>query len=136
MLEKLFDNTKVTAKALDASWLRNDAIAQNIANVDTPGYKRKTVKFEEFLSEALDTNTLKGNLTDPRHIPIGSTNVDDININVTEDNASLSTRLDGNNVDIENEMALMAKNTIQYNTLIQRLNTQFKTLRSAIKEGR
>ena len=136
MLENLFNNTKVTAKALDASWLRNDAIAQNIANVDTPGYKRKTVKFEEYLSSALDANNLKGNMTDARHIPIGSDNVDDINITVSEDNANLSTRLDGNNVDIENEMALMAKNTIQYNTLIQRLNSQFKTLRSAIKEGR
>lgn len=136
MLEKLFNNTKFAAKALDASWLRNDAIAQNIANVDTPGYKRKTVKFEEYLSDALEGNSLKGNLTDKRHIPIGTNNVDNIPIQVTEDNASLSTRLDGNNVDIENEMALMAKNTIQYNTLIQRISGQFKTLRSVIKEGR
>jgi flagellar basal-body rod protein FlgB len=136
MLEKLFSNTKITAKALDATWLRNDAIAQNIANVDTPGYKRKTVKFEEYLSDAIDGNGIKGNLTDKRHIPIGTANVDDISIQVTEDNKSLSTRLDGNNVDIENEMALMAKNTIQYNTLIQRISGQFKTLRSVIKEGR
>jgi flagellar basal-body rod protein FlgB len=136
MLEKLFNDTKITAKALDATWLRNDAIAQNIANVDTPRFKRKTVKFEEYLADAIDGNAIKGNLTDKRHIPIGTVDVDDISIRVTEDNKTLSTRLDGNNVDIENEMALMAKNTIQYNTLIQRISGQFRTLRSVIKEGR
>ena len=127
MLEKLFNNTNIAAKALDATWLRNDAIAQNIANVDTPGYKRKTVKFEEYLSGALDNNSSNANLTDK---------VNNIPIEVTEDNTSLSTRLDGNNVDIESEMASMAKNTIQYNTLVQRINAQFKNLQSAIKEGR
>lgn len=135
MLDRIFGNTKVASRALDASWLRNDTISQNIANVDTPGYKRKNVSFEEHLNEALDDSSFKGRMTDRRHIPIGGTDVDNIDIKVNTDN-STSLRLDGNNVDIENEMSSMAKNTIFYNTLIERLNGQFKALRSAINEGR
>ncbi len=47
MLDKLFNGKKIIHKALDASWKRNEVIAQNIANVDTPGYKRKSVSFED-----------------------------------------------------------------------------------------
>ncbi|MCX7710680.1 MAG: flagellar basal body rod protein FlgB [Clostridia bacterium] len=136
MLGKLFNGAKVLEKSLDASWLRNEAISQNIANVDTPGYKRKTVNFEEYLNQALDNSSFKGRRTDPRHIPIGGGNIDGIEPKLTEDNKSLSYRLDGNNVDIDNEMALMAKNTIQYNALIQRINGSFRKLKSAISEGR
>jgi len=136
MLEKLTQNSRILEKALDASWQRNEAIAQNIANVDTPGYKRKTVEFEEYLSEAMDSSRIQGFRTHKRHIPIGKGNIDGVDIKVTQDNKSLSYRLDGNNVDIDNEMASMAKNTIKYNTLIQSLNTGFKRLKYVISEGR
>ena len=136
MLERMLDRTKIMEKAIDASWLRNEAISQNIANVDTPGYKRKTVAFEEFLNDAIEGSTFKGKMTNNRHIPIGTSDIDNVNLKVSEDNTSLSVRLDGNNVDIENEMAQMAKNTIQYNTLIQRISGTFKSLKSVIAEGR
>jgi flagellar basal-body rod protein FlgB len=136
VIDRLFSRNKLIEKALDASWLRNEAISQNIANVDTPGYKRKTVPFEQLLNEAIEGSSFKGFRTDRRHIPIGNGDMDNLQLNVMEDNASLSYRLDGNNVDIDNEMASMAKNTIQYNTLIQRMNSRFKTLKSVISEGR
>lgn len=136
MLDRILNRSKILEKSLDASWLRNEAISQNIANVDTPGYKRKTVSFEDQLQQAIDGSSFKGFRTDPRHIPIGGSNVDNIDIAVTEDNKSLSMRLDGNNVDIESEMALMAKNSIQYNVLTQSLNSEFKRIKSAINEGR
>lgn len=136
MLGRIFNNTKVVEKSLDASWLRNEAISQNIANVDTPGYKRKTVSFEEHLSQAIDDSGFRGKRTNPRHIPIGGSDISGIEPRVMEDNKSLSYRLDGNNVDIDNEMAAMAKNTIQYNTLVQRMNGQFSKIKSAINEGR
>jgi flagellar basal-body rod protein FlgB len=134
VIDRLFNQTKLLEKALDATWLRNEAISQNIANVDTPGYKRKSVAFEEYLSEA--ESGLKGIRTDKRHIPIGERDVDSIELKVSEDNQSLSMRLDGNSVDIDSEMASMAKNTIQYNTLIQGLDAEFKKIKSAIYEGR
>ena len=136
MSNKIADGLKILEKSLDAAWLRNDAISQNIANVDTPGYKRKTVAFEEYLKSALDGRSLKGITTDKRHIPIGGDKIDSVNIKVSEDNSSLSVRLDGNNVDIESEMASLAKNSIKYNTLVQSLNTGFNRLKSVISEGR
>jgi len=136
MLDKILNRTKALEKALDATWVRNEAISQNLANVDTPGYKRKNVEFEEYLKQAIDGNNLTGFRTDKRHIPIGGRNIDEVEIKTTEDNSSLSMRLDGNNVDPEREMALMAKNTIQYNTLVQRLSGSFKGIKSVISEGR
>jgi len=119
VIDKIFSNSKLVEKALDASWLRNDAISQNLANVDTPGYKKKTVPFEQLLNDAMSEK-----------------DIDNIDLKMVEDNSNLSTRLDGNNVDIESETADEAKNTIKYNTLIQSLNSQFSRLRSAIREGK
>ena len=53
MLNKLLFPKNNLEKSLDASWLRNDIISQNIANVDTPNYKRKEVKFEEYLNSEM-----------------------------------------------------------------------------------
>ncbi len=136
MIDRILNRTKILEKALDGAWLRNEVIAHNLANVDTPGYKRKTVNFEEYLSKALDEKSFKGNMTHPRHIPIGASRLDKITFKVTEEHSSSAVRLDGNNVDIENEMAAMAKNTIQYNTLIQSLSGRFKALKTVISEGR
>jgi flagellar basal-body rod protein FlgB len=124
MIDGIFNNTKVLEKALDGTWTRNEAIAQNIANADTPGYKRKTVAFEEYLKDAMDGST------------IDNSSVDNVEIKVGQDNSTLSTRSDGNNVDIESEMASMAKNTIEYETLVQSISSSYKRLASAIKEGR
>ncbi len=135
MLDKVSNNLKILEKSLDASLLRNEVITQNIANVDTPGYKRKTVKFEEYLSDALKGSTFKGFTTDSRHIPIGGDDINSVDIRVEQDFKDLSMRLDGNNVDIEAEMATMAKNSIQYNTLIQSYNAGSKRLKNAITGG-
>ena len=136
MFEKLASHLNLREKALDAAWLRNEVIAQNIANVDTPGYKRKNVAFEEYLGEAMDSSGFKGNTTDSRHIRIGAGNTDNIRIRLTNDYSNLSNRLDGNNVDIEKEMADSAKNDIRYNTLIQSVSDSYRKLMSAITEGR
>lgn len=122
MLDKILDGKKVIHKALDAAWTRNEVIAQNIANVDTPGYKRKTVSFEERLREAMGNKDFK------------KSDVDKIDIKVVEENKDLSQRLDGNSVDIDVEMAALAKNTIQYNALIQMAG--YNKLKMVIKEGK
>ena len=137
MLDKILFGSNAVEKSLDASIKRNEVIAQNIANVDTPGYNRKTVSFEEQLSDAISQkDRFIGRRTDPRHIPIGGSSVDDVQIRVTEDNKSLDMRLDGNNVDIENEMAQMAENNIRYEVLIQRMSGMLNKMRSVIREGR
>lgn len=122
MLDKILGGKKIIHKALDAAWTRNEVIAQNIANVDTPGYKRKTVSFEEQLRQAMDKKDFKKG------------DVDKIDIRVTVDNKSLSMRLDGNNVDIDNEMAQLAKNTIKYDALVQLAG--YSKIKMVIKEGK
>lgn len=132
----LYNNIDKYKSALDAAWARNEAIAGNIANADTPGYKRKDVAFEEYLQEAVSARNFKGYRTNPRHIPIGTDSVNSIKPRIVQDNSNFSMRLDGNNVDIENEMALLAKNAIVYNTVIQRTSGEFRKLRNVINEGR
>jgi flagellar basal-body rod protein FlgB len=135
MFDKLTSHLKLREKALDAAWLRNEAISQNIANVDTPGYKRVSVSFEEHLESASQRNGFKGNTTSSRHVQIGR-NSDRAKIRVTRDNTTLSTRLDGNNVDIETEMASLAKNDIRYNALVQGISSSYQRIKSVINEGR
>jgi len=124
VIDKIYGSSRIIEKSLDACWLREEVISQNIANYDTPGYKRKTVSFEEYLGEALDSKNRK------------NVNVDKIDIKVEEDHSNLSMRLDGNNVDIDSEMSSLAKNSIKYNVLIQSLNAGFSRFKTVITEGR
>jgi len=132
VIGKMFSSTAIVERALDASWLRNEAISQNIANVNTPNYKRKEVKFEEYLNDALYGSKLKGVATNPKHIPIGTNNVNDIPVSVSEDNSNYSMRLDGNNVDIENEMAAMASNAIRYYVMMEGLSNRFNSISTVL----
>ncbi len=126
MLERILSRTNLVEKALDAAWLRNEVIAHNIANADTPGYKKKAVAFEEYLNGYGNELKKKG-LKRAAGIPEPT---------IKTVNTETSTRLDGNNVDIEAEMAQMAKNTIKYNTLIQRISGTFSTIKTVINDGR
>jgi flagellar basal-body rod protein FlgB len=136
MLEKMTNTYKALEKALEASWTRNEVIAQNIANVDTPNYKKKTVNFEQYLNAALDDSSFKGFKTDSRHIDIGGGNLDSVKPTITKDFSNYSYRLDGNNVDIESEMAQMAENSIKYNALVESLNKGYSKMMTVITEGR
>ncbi len=124
MLNKLLFPKNSLEKSLDATWLRNDVISQNVANADTPGYKRKEVQFGEFLNSEMKHS----------HISKGETRIQGSGaIKVVEDNKNYSYRLDGNNVDIEREMAMMVTNSLRYNTLVQRINSQFSKLKTVIR---
>ncbi|MDD3417116.1 MAG: flagellar basal body rod protein FlgB [Lachnospiraceae bacterium] len=107
ILDKLFEGKNIIHKALDATWMRNQVIAENIANVDTPNYKRKTVSFEDQLLQEMSKSDFK------------NSDVKNINIKVVQENSNLSYRLDGNNVDIDTESVALAENSIRYNALIQ-----------------
>lgn len=138
MFDRLTGSTKILEKSINAAWVKNDVISQNLSNVDTPNYKRKDVAFDEYLNDALDNSStsFKGFKTDPRHIDIGGSDIDSVNPNVVVDNTSLSYRLDGNNVDIETENAALAKNAVKYNVLVQSLSSELKRIKLSIGEGR
>ncbi len=123
----------VLQRALDASVLRQKVIAENIANVDTPFYKRKEVVFEDELKKALNEKEpiLKLKVTNPKHIEnIGNTKLPDPKVKVVDD---IVFRRDRNNVDIEKELVDLAKNNILYTGLTRFVSTKFSMLRGAIK---
>ncbi|MFZ5639095.1 MAG: flagellar basal body rod protein FlgB [Bacillota bacterium] len=134
MIEKLLvsDTTKLMEKALDAASMRNSVIADNLANVDTPGFKRSEVKFEDELARALNkSGGITGRRTHEKHLPIGVQPATEVapRLEVQHDT---SMRNDGNNVDIDREMAALAKNTILYNALVQQISGEFQKLKSVI----
>lgn len=131
----MFQKIDLLAKAMNASWKRNEVISNNIANANTPGFKKTEVKFEELLKDYLEGKTLKGVTTHEGHIPIGIKDINQLKYKL-ESTEGYSTRRDANNVDIDVEMAELAKNQITYNTLTTQLNTHLQRLRLAISEGK
>ena len=118
-------------RSLYATNLRQNVIASNIANADVPNYKRSDIRFEELLQQS--QTTLRGRRTHPRHLEIGPP--DPVMPQVTVDQTTAMNN-NGNNVDIDYEMALMAKNQLRYNTMIQLVNYELKHLRTAIDSRR
>ncbi|TBL77722.1 flagellar basal body rod protein FlgB [Paenibacillus thalictri] len=120
-------------RSLDASTLRQKVISNNVANVDTPYYKRSEVRFEELLEQQMNGSSLEGRRTDPRHFYIGRPAQPVQPEVVSDGNTSINNNL--NNVDVDYEMSLMAKNQLRYNVVVQELNSELKRVRTAI-EGR
>lgn len=123
-----FDYINVLDKAADASWLRNEAIANNIANVDTPGYKRQDVSFETELQKALGESQYISMDEKVKNVPLAR-----LNPRPFTDYAGYSYRLDGNNVDIDQENIYLAENQLKYQGLMAGIQTEFKNLQSVMK---
>jgi len=133
----IFKPVDILQKGLSASWTRNAVIRNNIANVETPGFKASDVEFESLLARSVQTGGFKGTKTHPRHIDIGSGSRKEPNFEtrvVKRDDMSM--RMDGNNVDIESENVKLAQNSVQYNTIMAKLNSELRRLKTAIAEGR
>lgn len=121
-----FNYINVLGKAADASWTRNSVIANNIANADTPNYKRQDVDFETYLNSALHSSSILDEA-------INNVNLSSISPTIYTDNTSFSYRVDGNNVDIDTEEAYSAQNQIKYEALVDSINQEFARLRSVVK---
>lgn len=124
-------------QAISVAAVRHKVTANNIANVNTPGFKRSEVLFEDALSKAIGQTkqiSLPLVTTHERHIePVQRNQPNRPQIRMVTEN---SLRTDGNNVDIEFEMANMAKNTIYYDAAVQQLSRYYSSIKSAINEGR
>lgn len=123
-----FDYVNVLDRAADASWQRNEAISNNIANVDTPGYKRQDVAFESVLQKALGNNRYES--MDEK---VSNINLSRLKGRAYVDYANYSYRLDGNNVDIENENVMLAENQLKYQGLLNSINQEFTNLQTVMK---
>ncbi len=120
----LFNNTsfKLLEQGLDAVWLKQKVINQNIANSETPGYKAKTVEFSTVLKEKCKYQ--KYHLKNEEEASV--------KVNITEETGT-NQLLDGNNVDVEKEMMALVDAQYQYDVLSGKISNEFSMLRTAIQ---
>lgn len=120
------------SRALDAYTMRNEAISSNIANSNTPNYKRKYVKFEEYMNDARLNYDLKIKKTNSKHMDISGKISKP---GIYTDN-SVSSREDKNNVNIDVEEVDNVKNYINYSMLSDTMSGYFRSLITGITGGR
>lgn len=125
-----FGYVDVLKTAADASWLREEVLTNNIANVDTPNYKRQDVEFTTYLKSALEqAGTPASTLTQK----VNEANLSGITTRTYTENTTLSYRMDGNNVDLSTENAELAAEQINYNALIDSMNNEFTRKKAVLK---
>ena len=123
----LFNYVNVLDKAADACSVRGKLISNNMANVNTPNYKRQDIEFNSFLEAALsDGSTLDEAVSNVQN------HLMEMNGVVYTDNSTLSYRLDGNNVDIDTENVELASEQIRYEALTSAINSQFACMKAAV----
>ena len=123
-----FNYINILDKAADASWTRESLIANNIANADTPGYKRQDIDFQAALQNEL--GRYKYTSLDKK---VNAADLTKLNPMIYTDHANYSYRLDGNNVDIDTEQVELASEQIKYQALTQSITSEFQRLQTVIK---
>ena len=124
----IFDYINTLGASLDAAATRNDIINNNIANVNTPNYKRKDIRFETELKHAFAR--AGEDTVDTR---VKNLDLEELEPEIYTDYEELSYRYDGNNVSIQNELAILAKNQTKYNGMMTLLNQNFSQMMSVMK---
>jgi len=132
----LFSNQVMVAlvKELDAGTLRQRVMANNIANVNTPYFKKSTVEFDSLLKKALGKEPVEMITTDPRHFG-GKPSLAEVRPEVHIDKTT-TMRTDGNNVDIDEEMVNLAANSMHYRAVAQELSDRYSGLSYVITGGK
>ncbi len=130
------------ARSLTYSSLRGSALGQNLANVNTPGYKRIDLDFQTALQVAINGQQRGSGVqlatTAAGHrggLDAAEAGTGDPQFEIVQAGGT-TLRNDGNNVDVEAEMAMLAENSLFYQALVQQMNNQLGLLRLAITEGR
>ena len=121
----IYNYVNILDKAADAANLRNELLTNNIAN-----YKRKDLDFESVLQ-----GELAGEKNLSKAVKKANQNLETLDAQVYTDNASLSYRLDGNNVDINTEEARLAENQIKYQALVDLMNQEFARYNTVLSSG-
>jgi flagellar basal-body rod protein FlgB len=122
-------------RAMDVAALRAEVLSQNIANVNTPHYKRRDVDFPAVLAETVARDQKPLARTDPRHFAFGGeTSLAPLPPRVVVQSGT-TERFDGNNIDVEFEMAQVAENSMYYQSLAAMWKKEMSKIKMAI-EGR
>ncbi len=133
--QNLFDRTVgVLSRALDYRVRNQRIISTNVANIDTPGFRPKQLKFDEELRRAVDNENMPLAKTNGKHLPaLDASGLQDAPSFVLESVGA--SKMGDNSLDIDKEMAKMAKNNLLYEATVKMLSKKFDLLRTAI-EGR
>jgi len=119
LLDGVLTQNSILEAAMQGQQIRKDVILNNIANVDTPNYKRKVVAFEESLKDSL------------RRAKTGEKpDLDGVKITLRQVNKDLKYRLDGNNVDIEVEMLELYETSVRYDVMANSVMNNYKRINS------
>ncbi len=121
------DSLLLGQKSMDALWLRQQVIASNISNDDTPGYKSKTVQFEQLLQDAMGTQS--SDMQQMQELISG------LEPEVLESGGT-QAREDGNNVDIDAENIELVRAQLQYEYMARSITDDISRLKYAITEGK
>lgn len=135
MVRGLFGDTGLWAlsSALTGVSHRHTALLNNVANVETPGYRRRDVEFRSALQAALQrTHHLQLDRTHERHLNVAGALGAQSARQIT---GPWAVRADGNGVSLDHEMAALAENALEYQTLARQLAQRFGMLRTVISEG-
>ncbi|SIQ63825.1 flagellar basal body rod protein FlgB [Halanaerobium kushneri] len=125
------DNLEIITRALNGSARRGELIANNLANVSTPGYKRQDIDFKTALKKEINSsNSISLKTTQSNHIAFSKQYT-----SVRSGQNNRNSRNDENSVDVEVEMAELAKNSIYYNVMSNRAAGHFSTLNQVIQQG-
>lgn len=125
-----FDYINVMDKAADASWLRENAIANNIANMDTPGYKRLEVDFESALKKELGSSKY---ISLDKKIRKLNSDMSGLGVSTYTDSVNYSYRLDGNNVDPDTEPVELASEQLRYEMISRAITDEFARMQTVLK---
>lgn len=116
------DVIDLIGKALNIRSSQHKVISGNIANVETPGYKEKNVDFKKEMNRAMRSG-------------LSSASGMDIEITESPDNDGLPS-IDGNTVNVENEMVKLTENQVMYHSLVQIAAKRFSMMKFLISEGK
>jgi len=122
-------------KSLDLRQQKQQVIAANIANAETPGYAARKLNFEADLRQALNNPGLDGKKTNPRHIPVGSGGIDAVQGTITQVHERTPLG-DGNSVSVDDEMLDLAENQLLYEAGTQILKRKLGLLKYAANDGK
>ena len=137
IISRLFQNTtlNVLKKGVEGTNLRHEAISNNIANVDTPNYQRATVSFEDQLKRVLNQEGINGRRTNPAHFIIGGPEeLKLVRPRVDIDNET-RFRPDKNNINIDQEMADLSKNTQRNLQFTELLTRRYAAMQNVIRQA-
>lgn len=121
-IDNMFHLTNILGSAMQAAAVRDGVIANNIANVDTPGFKRSVVRFEDMLAEAITDFQKTGRL-----------DIASLRPQIMIEFDALNYRIDENNVDIEFEMAQLFQNHMRLNVITSGIMHHYRTVNMAIQ---